>query len=707
MISALHIGTNLRRFAHGTLPPLAILVVLTLPLLFGGLFVWSYYDPIGNLNRMPVALVNSDTGVTGPDGTEINAGQQVAEGLLERQPLDFHLVDAEEARRGIADGTYYLGLEIPTDFSQAAVSVNTPQPHRAKLNVTLNETNGFIPTIMGNQATTIAAGVIGDTISQQVVNQLFVGFNTIGGGLDEAAAGARRVNEGAGQAVDGGQQLGDGAGQLNSGAHTLQDGLSQLRTGATRLDDGVSTLQGGVRALDDGIGKAADGAAALSDGMSTLQGGTAQLGEGASQIAGGVDRIASLTDQLDQTQRAYADVISALDSVATGLEQSPVPGTELLASQTRQIQAQFSSGPIASAMDPSTLSQLKALQAGAHEVSRQLNDSDAPYRSGVDQATAGAQALAEGLRLLKDGSGTLVAGVATLKDGSSQLVVGANAAADGSTRLAAGTDQLVMGVGALRDGLVQLDGGSGELAMRLGDGAAQAPRWEGERLDAATSAASSPVTPEQAGDPVTYFGKGLSPFFLSLALWVGGLSMFMVLTPMSRRAVDSGVNPFRALLATLIPAFILGFGQAALLWAVQVLAIGVHPSHPGQMFAMLWFISWVFLSLITAINSIFGPAPGRLITMALMSVQLVASNGLYPTEVQPRLVQWLHQIDPMRYSVDLLRYALFGTQPGDSRVTVALTVLALVAVGSWAAASAALWVQRVIPRKDIHPEITV
>ena len=109
-MSGLHIGSDFRKFAHGKLPPLAITAICLLPLLFGGLFPWAYWDPLGNLYKLPVALVNSDEGEN---------GQQVVDELLEQRPLDFQVVSAEEAQEGIADGTYYLGLEIPTDFSEA------------------------------------------------------------------------------------------------------------------------------------------------------------------------------------------------------------------------------------------------------------------------------------------------------------------------------------------------------------------------------------------------------------------------------------------------------------------------------------------------------------------------------------------------------------------------------------------------------------
>ena len=79
-MSGLHIGTDFRKFLNGKLPPLALIAIMLLPLLFGGLFVWSYWDPLGNLYKLPVALVNSDEGEN---------GDQVVDELLEQRPLDF------------------------------------------------------------------------------------------------------------------------------------------------------------------------------------------------------------------------------------------------------------------------------------------------------------------------------------------------------------------------------------------------------------------------------------------------------------------------------------------------------------------------------------------------------------------------------------------------------------------------------------------
>lgn len=697
MIAGLHIGSNFRKFGHGKLPPLAIIAITLIPLLFGGLFVWSYYDPLGNLHKMPVALVNSDEG---------EHGLTVVEELMDEQPMDFRLVSAEEAQKGVADGTYYLGVEIPSDFSEAAESVKSDNPHQAKLNISLNETNGFIPTMLGNQVTLIMSSVISESVSKEVVNQLFVGFNTIHEGMEKAADGADQLDDGANKAKDGSGKLKDGAGKLNGGVGELDNGIKKLADGAQQLDSGIGELQQGANTLNEKLGEASQGANKLADGLSALQDGTAQLGAGAAAIAGGVGKLTSITDQLNVAQNTFNSINATLDQAIRQLDATPVPGASDLANQARGLKAQLNADQFV-AMNPQMINDLTKLRNGTQELSTQLNDPTAKYRAGVEQAVSGAQTLAQGLQMLHDGSGTLVVGVGKLKDGSSRLVVGANSAAEGTSKLAGGSNQLVVGLNDLNDGLVTLSDGTGELSLKLNEGADKAPTWEGDRLEKATEAAGNPVVHNNTGDELTFFGKGLSPFFLSLSLWIGGLVLYMILAPFSRRVIDSGTNPFRMVAHTLLPSLIVGFVQAVLLWLVQVVAIGVEPKHPLGLFGVLWFGSWVFMSLILAINMVFGPATGRLVTMALMSLQLVASNGLYPPEVQPGFIQWVHAWDPMRFTVDMIRVAFFGTHAEDPRLLRAIVVLTLLAVAAWFISAWGMWKRRILNDKDIHPELAL
>src|SRR5699024_12178338 len=59
---------------------------------------------------------------------------------------------AEDASKGVKDGEYYFALEIPENFSQAVASPTTDDPQKAQLRVTYNDANGYLSTLIGQNA---------------------------------------------------------------------------------------------------------------------------------------------------------------------------------------------------------------------------------------------------------------------------------------------------------------------------------------------------------------------------------------------------------------------------------------------------------------------------------------------------------------------------------------------------------------------------
>lgn len=84
---------ELRRFGRGKLPRAALVALLVLPLLYGALYLWSFWDPYGRLDRIPVALVNEDAGAT-VSGKKLTAGDDITEGLHESDVFDWREVSA-------------------------------------------------------------------------------------------------------------------------------------------------------------------------------------------------------------------------------------------------------------------------------------------------------------------------------------------------------------------------------------------------------------------------------------------------------------------------------------------------------------------------------------------------------------------------------------------------------------------------------------
>src|SRR5690625_7955675 len=105
MLAGMSLGTDIKRYARGTMPRVALITIIVLPLLYGAMYLWAFWNPFSEVDKVPVALVNEDRGATVQD-RQLRAGDEVAEQLLDSGELDLHEVSAAEAAVGVASGAY-------------------------------------------------------------------------------------------------------------------------------------------------------------------------------------------------------------------------------------------------------------------------------------------------------------------------------------------------------------------------------------------------------------------------------------------------------------------------------------------------------------------------------------------------------------------------------------------------------------------------
>ena len=146
-------GIELRRLTGERMARAALAVIALVPLLYGVLYLWAFWDPYTLLDKLPVALVNADKAVT-VDGTRISAGDDLTDKLLERGTLGWHEVSLHDAEKGLADGRYYMALEIPEGFSANLGTANSAHPVRARLRVVDHESANMLATQIGGRVFT-------------------------------------------------------------------------------------------------------------------------------------------------------------------------------------------------------------------------------------------------------------------------------------------------------------------------------------------------------------------------------------------------------------------------------------------------------------------------------------------------------------------------------------------------------------------------
>ena len=87
---------------------------------------------------------------------------------------------------------------------------------------------------------------------------------------------------------------------------------------------------------------------------------------------------------------------------------------------------------------------------------------------------------------------------------------------------------------------------------------------------------ADPVAVDRHSDAeAASYGAGLAPFFMALACWIGGYVLFLLVRPLSKRAMANNQTPLRVALGGWITPAVLGAVQATLLLGVVALGLDI------------------------------------------------------------------------------------------------------------------------------------
>jgi len=626
------VRTELARLTSSKMGILSLVALMTVPLVYGGLYLWGNQDPYSRLNQIPAALVVNDTGATDDDGTAVNYGEDAAKELLKSDDFGWVEVSAKEAKAGIVSGEYDFGLTFPKDFSTNLVSAGGDDPTDATLALTTSDTNSYLSTTLAERAAEAVRVKVAEQLGEEAAGTLLDSLEQVREGLVDAADGATRLSDGAASAAS-------GAAELSTGATTAADGAASLSTGNASLSTGAAQLSSGLAQLDTQAAKLPAGTSALASGAASVAGGAATASDGASRLTG---------PALQASQLSAAVQAEATAAFADGF----VTPDESLSIQTK-------------------LGQIAALTAGVNDGVAQLAPGLATLSNGANQVNAGAGTL-------NAQAPTLAAAVHSAATGSATLASGAKTAATGAASLSTGTAELADGASALSTGVATLASGATELSTSLNDAVGKIPGSTDEERSKAAAAIADPVLVKKTAlTEAENYGAGLAPFFITLAAWIGMYALFLLVRPLSRRALTAVRRPVRTALAGWITPALLGILQVAALFAIVTFGLGMHSSSPIALLGFLAFISITFASIILALNVWLGSV-GQFIGLILMVVQLVTAGGTFPWQTLPAPLAFIHQGLPMSHAVDGVRQLMYGGSSAAFWATVLPLVLWLV-----------------------------
>ena len=627
---------------------ISMAVISFIPILYSGFFLGSIWDPYGQTKNLPVAFVNEDKGAS-LNGKSLNVGESVEKKLKDNHDLGWEFVSKQQADEGVNSGHFYAVVTIPSDFSQKAASITKSEPQQAVINFTTTPAKNYIGSLVSNQAAAKVKSSVSEQITQAYAKGILENLDKLGIGLDTAANGASTLH--------------DGLGRLQSGAQTYVGGVKQLAVNQQSLTGGLAQLSDGSRKLQAGLGQLSNNLptesqlSQLSDGMKQLQSGINQLNASVSNpspaLVAQQNKVETEAQTLAQTMRASeSDLSAAGDTLRTLGTQAAASGSEsttISLSQISNISRAFTETQTIIAQTTTLLGDLQTLTQQLSAQQTQLQAGVSVLNNGVNQLTPNAITAFNGYNSVRFANNQLLAGSASLTNGLSE-------AKSGSQKLANGASLLESRSGALIDGTSQLASGANTLANKLADAS---NRVKIQPTGATTQQQiANPVKSEmtEKGN-VSNYGYALSPYVLSLSLFVGAI-VLNVIYPI-RKTFSEQESAIRWWLSKASVAGVAAFMQATILMLVMVFFLGLTPEHPAHFIGAIYLTSFAYMSIVSLLVIVLDN-PGRFLAMVLLVLQLGSSEGTFPIQTANGFFQAINPLVPMTYSIRALRQAISG-----------------------------------------------
>lgn len=615
---------------------IVIIAIIIIPLLYSGFYLKAFWDPYGNLEGIPVAIVNKDKG-----NDSENLGKELTDKLLENATMKFTVIDEEEAQDGLVNKEYYATITIPEDFTEKLNSGDSENKQTATITYSPNQKSSYLASQIINKVVEKVQKEVTQEVNEKVVNTLSDKLAEVPNKMEDISSAITEVQ--------------DGTGTLNNGLKDLKDGTSNLSSSYTEFDNGVSSAYDGSKTLSSGMNDLNSGLNEIASGSSTLAESVASLDE----LQGAVTKLSTGSEQLNTGVQNYVSGVTALNGNVTKLLDGIIGYVE--ANQTLLQDANIKQ----------IYGTAKAIkQSGSIE---KLNTSGSQLTGSVKTLNTGIQTLsskASGLAELKGGVAKLNSAIQQARSGSQKLVNGSQDLQNGLKQLQENSGRVVEGIASLDEGATKLVNGGNELSDGLStfkteveDGITDA-KQELTKLDGLSEFVKEPVEINEVDHgEVSSYGVAFAPYFMSISLWVGSLMSFVVFYyDYDKRFKLLGKGAKNKYLRNLCYIGI-AVAQAVVMAFALKLILGFSVTNIWLYYTTCILVSLVFVAMIQLLITQLGDI-GKFLAIVLLVLQLAASGGTFPIETEPSFFQAINPYMPMTYTIGLFREAIISRDAG-------------------------------------------
>ena len=671
---------------------LALVIALGLcviPSLYAWFNIYSNWDPYANTGNVSIAVASSDAGYTKDDGTYVNMGDAVIEQLEENDKLGWTFpATPQDAIDGVYSGEYYAALIMEEDFSQSmydclangmeqpeilyyenekknAIAVKITDSGTSSLQQSINqEFTEVVVTTLAENLDTIAGDDDGS-----LYNQLLTQFNSVNDNLlsyNALLSSFIECNTSLSDTVlDMKTVVSKLTSTMNSINSTANTAKSEAKAAADKLQSGVNTASNAANtAIGVKLNKMAVAVTAANNAVNVAQ---QQLAKNENPTL--------IADSLNSTASNMSTISSTALDLANDLEQYKGNGVDnqivSLQDRLKNMSTKASVAKEAASKAANTSKKVELTAGAIADANRQI------ISAGIDQAVAQIPSLNQEIygdlsskvqqaagsvnssidrtvNALPSGQSVDVSGMGDVLDGiSASLLAGNDALAGTQTILSNATNKLT-------NIITQLESVSdGEQYQKLMEIMENDPSLYGEFLSQPVTVTTQPVY------ETTNYGSAVTPFYTTLALWVGAI---ILVSLMKVKVVPKGsyqnAKDYELFFGRYILFFLLGQLQSLICVYGDLNLLGVQCHEPGKLYLIGAVTSFTFTLMIYTLTISFGDI-GKAFAVVIMVIQIAGSSGTYPIELLPDIFQAIYRYFPFPYAINAMRETISGMYEND------------------------------------------
>ncbi len=683
---------------------IALLVCMGLaimPALYAWFNIAGGWDPYANTGQVKVALANSDRGITGTVlPFKVNVGERVVSSLSGSDKIDYVVTDENKATEGVRSGEYYAAVVIPKNFSSDLLSVLSSKPTHPQLDYYVNEKRNAIASIVTGKATGSVQSLVDKGLTESMGTVVTEVFSEISSALDDdglmsvasnlsgtldttidslersaddllayqaAVASIREVMETSASLVGSNSASLDAAGMLGDAADGVREFDAAAQTATNAANSAIDKGKASTQDIENAINSAFDSASGQADELE--------------EALGRVDAIAQA--RRDDLQR-FHDALERLNGTIVDLNKELEEEGHLESisiEYSLQVKNDISDllGRVNNAMQT-----IDELSTTIDKTKTDLQTSRSDVETSRKTLQGLAQQATQQIEAVRNQYQNNLGG--SLGDVADSIDDAAAKAADISSSIEGEAQKIAPMVGNATDGLSNLETSLDNAAEKLRNTAEKLRKMSEALANAATSGNLDLVRSILSGDPATLVdflaapvqldrnaifhvennGSAMTPYYTTMALWVGGTLMGVLLyAGISKKAQEeTGAQPRHAYFGRLLFFLTLGAIQSTTLLLGDVYFLGVQCQNPILFLITGWVASTVFINIIYSLATSFGDV-GKAIAVFIMVLQVAGSGGTFPVEMLPKPFQLAYPFLPFVHSENAMRAAMFGTYNND------------------------------------------